>query len=480
MSGRKNKKDKSANKENSKLGYQIQPGKLCLNMIVKNEAHLKPLDPRSPNPGPMMPVIKRCLDNVGHLLDAIAIVDTGSTDKTIDIIKVWAEEKKIPCEVIVDLWRDDFGYSRSLALDHGMAVVEKIKRKELKYSENLKAGDLWYYLFMDADNLAYDDDGISPIRLNKERLGADAYEVQMRQNLSQYGYLWLAKIDPKKPWKWYGPRHEYCSPLKDADKKLTWEAKFGKIDGGYIDSRREGNRASDSRKYLRDALVFEKALLDNPMDDRYLYYVAQSYKDAAREINQEALREKAKVDNKELPETERNEAEQKYQQLGQQAAILWQRAEKAYVYRASVSPFHLWNDEYTYCAWVEAGKIRKFRKGFYDNKCLEYFYAAFQKRPQRLEAAYYILNHYLMAKAFQVGWTFAKDLVRMPYPKDEHIFVDDDIHNYSFAFEASLCAFYANAKDEFVSLSKKVLRNPKTPENIKAATETNLKKFGKA
>jgi len=36
---------------------------LCLNMIVKNEEH----------------VIERCLLNVKHLIDAVAIVDTGSS-----------------------------------------------------------------------------------------------------------------------------------------------------------------------------------------------------------------------------------------------------------------------------------------------------------------------------------------------------------------------------------------------------------------
>src|SRR5216684_6417673 len=44
---------------------------LCLNMIVKNEAH----------------VIARCLASVRGVIDAWVIVDTGSTDKTKDRVR---------------------------------------------------------------------------------------------------------------------------------------------------------------------------------------------------------------------------------------------------------------------------------------------------------------------------------------------------------------------------------------------------------
>lgn len=462
----------AAKKANNKLGYQIRPGKICLNMIVKNEAHFVEAPDKS-----KVPVIKRCLDSVGHLLDAIAIVDTGSSDKTIEIIESCADDRNLPCEVIVDPWRDDFAYSRNVALDHSQNVVNKIQKKELKYSPN-ETSDLWYCLFMDADNLAFATDGVSPIQINKDRLGADAYEIEMKQGGSQYGYVWLVKIDPKKPWKWYSPRHEYITPLKDANKKQTWEAKFGHIDG-YIDSRREGARSLDAKKYLRDAIAFEKALIEEPIDDRYLYYLAQSYKDAAKQYYQQASVEKEKANNKDLPEEERTIASNKYTQIIQQGALYWNRAEKAYVYRASVPPFNYWDDEYTYNAWVEAGKIRKYRKGGYDSKCLEYFSQAHQKRPHRLEAPYYILEYYLQIKGYRVGWAFAKDLVKLPYPKGEKIFVDDVIHNYNFVFQASLLAYYANAKDDFVTLSKLTFRNPLAPENIKDSAKSNLEKFGK-
>lgn len=467
--------------KNNKSGHSVQEVKLVLNMIVKNEGHLVDKNPYRPNDETKVPVIQRCLDNVGHLIDAIAIVDTGSTDNTIEIINNWAEEKKIPCQVIVDPWRDNFGYSRNVALDHGLAVVEKIKKKELKYSPEDGNYSLWYYLFMDADNLAFANDSLSPFILNKNNLStADVHQVNMRQGGSQYGYVWLVKIDPNKLWRWYGPLHEYISPLKDeTTKKVTWEAKFGHLEGGYIDSRREGSRSLNHNKYLRDAIIFEKELLDDPMNDRYLYYLAQSYKDAARMFNEQAMKEKEKLNDTSLSSDEKYQHESKYIQLTQKITDLWKRAEKAFLYRASMPPFKQWTDEYTYHAWLEAGKVRQYRKGKYDDKCILYFSRAYHMRPQRLEAPYFLLNYYLTIEAYRLGWDLAKDLIRLPYPKNERIFVDDDIHEFRFIFEASLCAFYADAKDDFITLSKRVVRNEKTPENIRKAAKSNLDRFSK-
>jgi glycosyltransferase involved in cell wall biosynthesis len=46
---------------------------ISLCMIVKNESH----------------VIERCLNSVKPLLDYVLIVDTGSTDNTIEVIYNW-------------------------------------------------------------------------------------------------------------------------------------------------------------------------------------------------------------------------------------------------------------------------------------------------------------------------------------------------------------------------------------------------------
>jgi glycosyltransferase involved in cell wall biosynthesis len=416
-------------------------------MIVKNEAHEKD----------GVPVIRRCLDSVGHLVDAIAIVDTGSQDNTMSIISSWAAKNQIPCNITIDPWRDDFGYSRTVALRRGEEFIEQLRGD---------SQDVWYFLFMDADNLAFADDGKSPFPVNKNRLTLDAYRVQMGSGSTRYGYIWMIRVDSQKKWEWYGPLHEYVHPVKDKiTKKATWEAKYGSLEGGYIQSRREGSRSQDEKKYLRDAIVFEKALLEEPNNDRYLYYLAQSYRDAGNAFLQQSQ------------ETKENTTLST--QLKMQGEDLLKRAERAFHYRGLAPPFHLWRDEYTYYALLEAGRIRKIRKGGKaDHKALKYFAKAHQRRPHRLEAPYHMLVYYRENDLFHLGWSLAKDLVRLPYPKEDVIFVDESVHSYYFIFEASLCAYYADAKEEFITLSKRVLRS-NAPEQIKTLAKNNLANFGK-
>ena len=432
--------------------------KLCLNMIVRNEAHVKH----------GQSIIERCLNNIGHLIDAIAIVDTGSDDGTPELIVKWAREKGIPQKITIDPWQDDFGYHRSGALRLAEDFVKELSEKT------------WYCLFMDADNMAFANDGVSLIHLDKSKLVDDGYKINMRQEGCVYSYLWLIKLETDKPWQWYCPRHEYCSPQKNKNGVQSWQCKIGYLDNGFIESKREGSRARDPRRYLRDAHVFEKALLDDPFNDRYLYYAAQSYNDIAKQFKVESDQYQEQLKNADISEKEKEELAIKAQQAHSQCQYYWQRAEKAFVFRASTPPFTLWQDEYTYCAWVEAGKIRLYRKGDYDTTALRYFYQAYQKRAHRLEAPYYLLCYYVRNQAYRVGWSLAKDLINLPYPSNDDIFVDDAIHQYNFLFEASLCAFYSGANQDCVKLCKRVIRNRKTPTNIREAAENNLILFGRS
>ena len=55
-------------------------GKLALNFICKNEAH----------------VIEKMLNSIKTITDLIVVNDTGSTDGTQDIIKKFGQENNIP------------------------------------------------------------------------------------------------------------------------------------------------------------------------------------------------------------------------------------------------------------------------------------------------------------------------------------------------------------------------------------------------
>ncbi len=71
----------------------------CLNMIVRDEAH----------------VIARCLRSVRPHITHWAVVDTGSSDGTQEIVR--RELGGLPGELIERVWVDDFAHSRNQALE---------------------------------------------------------------------------------------------------------------------------------------------------------------------------------------------------------------------------------------------------------------------------------------------------------------------------------------------------------------------------
>ncbi len=78
------------------------PSTICLNMIVKDEAH----------------VIGKTLANIldKTRIDYWVICDTGSSDDTIKIIEDFFGEAEIEGEIHRHEWKD-FAHNRNLALD---------------------------------------------------------------------------------------------------------------------------------------------------------------------------------------------------------------------------------------------------------------------------------------------------------------------------------------------------------------------------
>ncbi len=78
-----------------KLNWQTYNfGQISLCMIMRNDAK----------------VLGRCLASVRGLINECIIVDTGSTDNSIEIAKSWG------CVVLKDLWQDDFARPRNIGI----------------------------------------------------------------------------------------------------------------------------------------------------------------------------------------------------------------------------------------------------------------------------------------------------------------------------------------------------------------------------
>lgn len=205
------------------------PTSLCLNMIVKNEAH----------------VIRRCLDSVRGVISHWVIVDTGSSDGTQDVIREHFAE--VPGVLHEREWRD-FGTNRSEALA-------------------LARGKAAYVFVMDADHVLN-----VPAGYRFETLTADAYYVTHRYAGVDYGLPVL--LADRIPWRYEGVLHEYVT----ADVPHTIASL--PPPAPWIDVHHEGARSRDPQTYLKDVAVLESALAREPANARYAFYYAQSLKDA--------------------------------------------------------------------------------------------------------------------------------------------------------------------------------------------------------
>lgn len=208
---------------------------ICLNMIVKNEAH----------------VILETLENICNYvkLDYWVISDTGSTDNTREIIIDFFKSKNIKGELYDCEWRD-FAYNRTHALERAFNKTD-------------------YILFFDADDKFHGNFKLP------ERLTYDAYQLKFGPGIT---YTRHALVSNRIKWKYIGVLHELLV-LDEPNKTITNPI----FEGDYfIESGKTGARSLVEDKYLKDANVLVDAYNNESnfhLKARYAFYCGQSYRD---------------------------------------------------------------------------------------------------------------------------------------------------------------------------------------------------------
>jgi glycosyltransferase involved in cell wall biosynthesis len=201
--------------------------RICLSMIVKDEAH----------------VIRRCLESVRPFIDAWVVVDTGSCDGTQELVR--AALADLPGELVERPWVD-FAHNRNQALELARPRAD-------------------YLLFIDADETLEAGEGFA-----MPGLEADAYDLEVHYGGLAYTRRQLVRA--ALPWRFVGVLHEHLECGAAGPARL--------LAGLRTVPRHTGARARDRDTYRRDAEILARALEAEPDNGRYAFYLAQSWRDA--------------------------------------------------------------------------------------------------------------------------------------------------------------------------------------------------------
>lgn len=201
--------------------------RICLNMIVKNEVVNLP----------------RCLNAVAPFVSSYAILDTGSTDGTQDLIRTFFDARGVK-GVIMETAFENFAQARNLAL---------------VYAREMPCD---YILFTDAD--------MEFVGTLPDLWTASAYDLLQKTGNMAYWNTRMLRRDQAA--EYVGVTHEYLSLLNDG-RSVKLESAW------FIDHATGSNRPE---KFERDRRLLQQAIKDNPNDARSLFYLANTYRDAGQ------------------------------------------------------------------------------------------------------------------------------------------------------------------------------------------------------
>lgn len=349
---------------------------VCLNMIVKDEAH----------------IIHRCLASVLPLIDSWLIVDTGSTDGTQAVILEFFRD--LPGELIERPWLN-FAHNRTEALEFARGKSD-------------------YLLIMDADDTLEISEGFElPL------LTADAYCLEI--NYGGHAYRRRQLIRSSLPWRYAGILHEY----------LTCTDKVAEV---FLPSLRilphhDGARARDPDTYRKDAALLEQGLLDEPDNSRYVFYLAQSYRDA-----------------------------------GDNGLAL-----KNYQRRLEMGG---WEEEIWFSMYQIA--VLQGRLGLAWDIVLQSYLAAYNYKPDRAEPLFYIAMYYQQNTQYSTAYSYFSKALKIAMPSSDRLFVEVDIYNHLLPLNYAVCCYYMGEHAVAITINKHLLDRGLLPENLVALVTQNL------
>jgi glycosyltransferase involved in cell wall biosynthesis len=342
-------------------------------MIVKDEAA----------------VVARALQSAKAVIDSWLIVDTGSTDGTQAIIRECM--KDIPGELHERPWVD-FGHNRTEALELAKDKAD-------------------YFLILDADDI---------LEMQRpDALTESVYSLEICYGHLRYRRTQLVKASLN--WRYVGVLHEYLHNDNSDELRAV------RLSNARIHVTRDGNRSRDPLKYHKDAAVLEEALESEPDNDRYVFYLAQSYRDCGQ----------------------------------------IEKAIKAYQHRAGMGG---WPEEIWYSLYQLGDLYGRQNNWEY---AVSAYLAAYENRPMRAEPLYKIGKHYNSINEFHLARFFLSRARQVCYPAHDSLFIEGAVYEYLIRLELAVCLHYLGEYEQAAGINQHLIEDGTLPLDLHSLVSQN-------
>ena len=344
---------------------------LCLNMIVKNESK----------------IITRLFDSVLPIINCYCICDTGSTDNTIQIIQDYFKSKNISGKIVEEPFKN-FCHNRNFALKSCMGMSD-------------------YVILLDADMI------LEVKKFDKEFLkSADSFYILQGNDSFYYQNMRIVKNNGL--YSYCGVTHEYINTPPNNSLLM-----FNKNDL-FIKDVGDGGAKHD--KFERDIKLLLDGLKEEPNNERYYFYLANSYHDSGK-FNEAINTYKKRIE------------------LGGWKEEVWYS-----YYRIGL-------------CYKNLAKI---------NDAIHYWMEGYEFYPDRLEGLYEIIQYYRLKSKVKLGYMFYKEarkILDLNNKVDSYLFLHNDIYTNKIYYEFTVFAAYVGINNINYEVVK-VLNNSKNESEV--------------
>ena len=350
---------------------------ICLNLIVRNESA----------------IIERCLRAAAAHIDCYVICDTGSTDDTVEKIRAFFAARNIP-GVMTQTTFHNFEQARNFALDAA-------RDSELEFD---------YLLLCDADMELV----VERLRFREELTGVP-YLVTQRSVVGDFRYQNLRLVPRRSPARYRGVTHEYLDVTPAASVSF---------DGIWFRDHEAGANRTD--KFDRDIALLAQGLQAEPDNERYVFYLANTYFDVEKPAE----------------------------------ALAW------YEKRTQMGG---WSEEIFFSSYRMGGCLERL-----DRECemVAQYLRTYEWFPHRAEPLHALAQFYQRRSENHLAFLFADAGGRIPPPPVGALFVETEVYTWMLTDIVAVSLYWMGRPAEAATLNRRLLEI--VPEDSRSRIQTNL------